>query len=45
VAGILIPSTLLGEGLGVRVINYLCHYFRKMVSEYLGLAEKVGWWG
>jgi len=31
VAGILIPSTLLGEGLGVRVINYLCHYFRKIV--------------
>ena len=33
VAGILLPSPVLEEGLGVRVINYLCHYFRKMVSE------------
>ncbi len=27
VAGILLPSPFLGEGLGVRAINHLCHYF------------------
>ncbi len=32
VADILLLSPFLGEGLGVREINHLCHYFRKMVS-------------
>ncbi|AKV68175.1 hypothetical protein VL20_3160 [Microcystis panniformis FACHB-1757] len=27
VASILLFSSFLGEGLGVRVINHLCHYF------------------
>jgi hypothetical protein len=36
VAGILLPSPVLEEGLGVRVINYLCHYFRKMVLQQWG---------
>jgi len=31
VAGILLPSPRRVEGLGVRAINHLCHYFRKMV--------------
>jgi hypothetical protein len=31
VADILLLSPFLGEGLGVKAINHLCHYFRKMV--------------
>jgi hypothetical protein len=34
VAGILLPSPFAGEGLGVREINNLCHYFRKMVRYF-----------
>jgi hypothetical protein len=41
VADILLPSPFLGEGLGVRVINHLCHYFRKMVLHDISQTWKL----
>jgi hypothetical protein len=39
VAGIPLPSPFLGEGFGVRVINHLCHYFRKMVLDFFEIKK------